>query len=160
MLCNWLYSKIHVIMASPLAYLLLYFITKLIYLQYYACIFYISSLYLQYVPMYVMCYVGYDKFPGLVLWGMKEIVSNYQSEKLLILTYLQCLYSKMCNLAMLSYTYNVIYSMYILDTLHLYTESITIALEGLLCTNVLELRRNCYFREKYPVVFANLRQEH
>ena len=91
---------------------------------------------------------------------MKEIVSNYQSEKLLILTYLQCLYSKMCNLAMLSYTYNVIYSMYILDTLHLYTESITIALEGLLCTNVLELRRNCYFREKYPVVFANLRQEH
>ena len=71
--------------------------------------FYISSLYLQYVDMYtvVMCYVGYDKFPGLVLWGMKEIVSNYQSEKLLILTYLQCLYSKMCNLAMLSYTYNV-----------------------------------------------------
>ena len=50
--------------------------------------------------------------------------------------------------------------MYILDTLHLYTESITIALEGLLCTNVLELRQNCYFREKYPVVFANLRQEH
>ena len=38
-------------MTSPLAYLLLYFITKLIYLQYYACIFYISSLYLQYVPM-------------------------------------------------------------------------------------------------------------
>ena len=61
------------------------------------------------VCTYVMCYVGYDKFPGLVLWGMKEIVSNYQSEKLLILTYLQCLYSKMCNLAMLSYTYNVIY---------------------------------------------------
>ena len=94
---------------------------------------------------------------------MKEIVSNYIKAKnyLFLLTYsAYTLYSKMCNLAMLSYTYNVIYSMYILDTLHLYTESITIALEGLLCTNVLELRQNCYFREKYPVVFANLRQEH
>ena len=107
-----------------------------------------------YVP--ILC--GYDKFPVLVLWGMKEIVSNYQSEKLLILTYLQCLYSKMCNLAMLSYTYNVIYVYFRYATsIHRINHH---SIRRIIVYKCIRVEAKLLFSRKYPVVYANFRQEH